>query len=192
MRGARHSIQIPKLIKEVIMISRIVVILILIVITPGSLSASGSWNTYEDSKFTIKYPAHWVIREQDSDADGYYYSFNDNSRIMGGIGVYFFKQISIFGMEKGQLTMSEYKEVLTRTANLEGKYVGDIQHNGITGKRFTATQKIFGKPAEWRLDVFPYNKYVCFVFGFYRPNNLGQKKLIYESIDSLRLNFPAT
>jgi hypothetical protein len=156
-----------------------------------SLSASRSWNIFEDSKFTIKYPANWVIREQDSDADGYYYSFKDSSPIMGGIGVYFFKQSSIFGSEKSQLTMSEYKEVLLRTANLEGKYVGDIQNNGITGKRFTATQKMSGKPAEWRLDVFPYKKYVGMVFGFCRPDNVEQRKLIYEAIDSYRFVSPA-
>jgi len=165
------------------------IILIVIRIT-SVLASSELWKMFEDSKFSIKYPAGWVIREQDTDADGYYYSFKDNTPTMGGIGVYFITQTSIFGSEKTRFSLDDYKKAMIRVVELEGKYVGDIVNNGIAGKKFTATQQVFRKTAEWRVDLFPYGRHMCFVFGFFRPDNVKQKALIYEVIDSIKLISP--
>jgi len=152
---------------------------------PVICSAQSNWKTYHNSKFEINYPSTWIIREQTSDSDGYYYSFKDNSQKMGGLGVYFLKKKSLFGSKDAEMTESRYQEIVRSITTSQGIFVGEVSSNGFAGRSYTATQNVGGKPAEWKMNLYPYDEYVCVVFGFYRSDDKTQANLVDQAITSL-------
>ena len=90
---------------------------------------------------------------------------------MGGVGVYLLKQRSLYGVEKNELTIAEYKKALAFLGAPGGREVGDVENSGIKGKKFLGTQQMSGKPVEWKHYFYPFGKFVYNAFGFCRPDN---------------------
>lgn len=150
----------------------------------GMSQAAEPWKSFEDSVFVIKYPSTWVIQENETDRDGYYYSFKDNSRTMGGLGVYVLLQSRLLGTVKDSLSTDEYRRALAFLGAPRAVRVSDIKAGHVSGRRFSAMQQVSGRPAEWRFDVFGHKNKIYMAFGFYRPDNAKQKALVNEAIDT--------
>jgi len=148
-----------------------------------------SWPKFEDARFTIRYPPGWEIRERgETDADGQHFSFKDGTKTIGGMGVSFLKRSSVFGSEVKNADVAAYAAMLTRVVQVDATFVKEFTRGAMTGRRFNASQSINGKPATWRLDVVEVDAtYIGLVFGFYRPENAPQRKLVETALDTFEL-----
>jgi len=149
----------------------------------------GSWPKFEDAMFTIRYPPEWKIRERgETDADGQYFSFNDATKTIGGIGVYFMKRSSVFGSGVKNADVAAYAAMLRQVVQVNATFVKEFTRGAMTGWRFNASQSINGKPVTSRIDVMEVDAtYIGLVFGFYRPENAPQRKLVETALDTFEL-----